>query len=136
LQLIESKKFNYRAAIAVWPEQCKHIEWESFRRRAHASGSKVDDRHSVLKPISPMAVEWIGNGFSNEKKIQTYDLLADAPFFCAPVLAREALSEHQFKAAYLFNFLMEATDRAKLKMSCKLLSLARAVGGNGKAAEN
>jgi hypothetical protein len=51
-------------------------------------------------------------------------------------LAREALSEHQFKAAYLFNFLMEATDRAKLKMSCKLLSLARTAGGNGKAAEN
>jgi YfiR/HmsC-like len=28
---------------------------------------------------------------------------------------------------------MEATDWAKLKMSCKLLSLARAAGGNGKA---
>ena len=83
-----------------------------------------------------MAVDWIGNGSSNEKEIQTYDLLADAPFFCAPVLAREALSEHQFKAVYLFNFLMEATDRAKLKMSSKLLSLVRAAGGNGKVAEN
>lgn len=75
-------------------------------------------------------------GLAMRRKSKLTIYLPMLPFSCAPVLAREALSEHQFKAAYLFNFLMEATDWAKLKMSCKLLSLARAAGGNGKAAEN